>query len=92
VEGGLDRAREVHLPIVGPRGARTWVNKEIRDSREFPNLIFVASEISSGNAPYRYRQLRNDIDEALFDISEMCRLAKQYFETNELAEDHKPGH
>jgi hypothetical protein len=42
------------------------------------------SETSTNNAPYRYRDLRNEIDEAVFDLSEILRLAKQYLESDEV--------
>jgi len=78
--------------FAGPNGPRSWVDKKIRDPDEFRNLIFAAitHEVSSSSAPYRYRHLRDDIDEAVFDLAEMLRLAKLYLEAHELAEDDEP--
>jgi hypothetical protein len=35
-------------------------------------------EVSSSSAPYRYRELRGRIDEELFDLRKMLRLAKKH--------------
>jgi hypothetical protein len=50
----------------------------------------IIHEIASNIPPYRHRQLRGDINEAVFDLPEMLRLAKLYLETHELAEDVEP--
>jgi hypothetical protein len=78
--------------FAGPKGPRSWVDKKIRNSRDFRSLTFsvIMHEISSNIAPYRHRQLRDDIDEALFDLPAMLRLAKLYLEARELAEDDEP--
>jgi hypothetical protein len=75
--------------FAGPQEPRRWVAKKIRDPSEFRNLIFAAMmhEITSSSAPYRHRRLRTDVDEAVFDLAEMLRLAKLYLEAHELAED-----
>jgi predicted KAP-like P-loop ATPase len=78
--------------FAGPKGPRNWVTQKIRNSRDFRDLTFsaVMHEISSNIAPYRHRQLRDDINEAVFDLAEMLRLAKLYLEVHELAEDDEP--
>jgi hypothetical protein len=82
----------VWTSFAGPKGPRNWVDKKISNPREFRNLTFAAiiHEIASNIPPYRHRQLRGDINEAVFDLPEMLRLAKLYLETHELAEDVEP--
>jgi hypothetical protein len=82
----------VWASFADPNGPRCWVNIKIHDPREFRNLIFgaIMHEISSSSAPYRYRTLRNDINEAVFDLAEMLHRAKLYLEAHELAEDDEP--
>jgi hypothetical protein len=78
--------------VAGPKRVRSWVNKKIRRPSEFPNLIFetMMSEVSSSSAPYRYRQLLSEIDEAVFDLSQILRFAKKHLEADEVREDDKP--
>jgi len=92
VSSMTDYILAIWTSFCGPKGARTWVNKKVQDPSEFPSLIFatIMNEILSSNAPYRSRHLRNDIDEAVFDLSELLCLAKQYLKADELAEDDKP--
>jgi hypothetical protein len=78
--------------FAGPKAPRSWVDKKIRDPCEFRNLIFAAimDETVTNNAPYRYRRLRNDINEEVFDLAEMLRLAKLYLEAHEVGADDEP--
>jgi hypothetical protein len=47
------------------------------------------SEVSSSGPPYRFRQLRQRIDEELFDLNEMLRLAGEYQASEALTTDDR---
>ena len=59
--------------------ARAWINKNLCDPATFAKIAFSQmGEVSSSSPPYRYRELRGGIDEELFDLRKMLRLAKKH--------------
>ncbi len=47
------------------------------------------SEVSSSSPPYRFRQLRQTIDEELFNLKEMLRLAREHQASEVLTTDDR---
>ena len=59
--------------------ARAWIDENLCDPATFAKIAFSQmGEVSSSSAPYRYRELRGRIDEELFDLRKMLRLAKKH--------------
>ncbi len=68
--------------------ARAWISKNLCDPTTFVKLAFSQmGQVSSSNAPYNYRELRGTIDEGLFDLPLMLRLAKKHRNSDTLNPD-----
>jgi hypothetical protein len=70
---------------------RAWVARRLMEPPSFVNLVFSQmSEVSSSAAPYRYRTLRDEIDEGVFNLDELVRLAKGYLSSGAIPTDDRP--
>jgi hypothetical protein len=59
--------------------ARAWIEKNLCDPVAFAKIAFSQmGEVSSSSPPYRYRELGGRIDNELFDLRTMLRLAKKH--------------